>query len=443
MSVPQDLLDFYFTLIAGSNQKRKDNSKCMRQVKSYYEVVVYGVHNGKVKTSKHIMLGMSLKSVTSSLKIIDIIHRYGHCISYPGVEELETEVTYTSVQNSSICPETIVKYPLLCTGVTFDNFDRFVETKSGKDTLHDTVGIIYQNVELHTPNESQFVNLLAVNEETVISKKRRRRTFEAITVDMQEEPVAKRRKNYMDLSAHYVEYSLPVNLQLYKTIDTVWIISNALKLPNVPTWSVVLETMKQSKKMCEEVKQSSIQVTYDLAIAKVALQIQATKKSDFDNLFIHSGAFHIMMASFKAAGKVIIDCGLTNVRVQSNLLACCSVSGFLEAKHLNRFFICNQPNYARWASKYYDSLMKIAETHPDLFEEFQKGFFGIQRTYKPFSKQPIDLVLEQTINADAARRLTTNSISARQRWALSHDIRSTIISCVYKDLDLQIEQQLS
>ncbi|GFX08079.1 uncharacterized protein TNCV_1237581 [Trichonephila clavipes] len=92
--------------------------------------------------------------------------------------------------------------------------------------------------------------------------------------------------------------------------------------------------------------------------------------------------------------------------------------------------------------------MKVAKTHSDLFEEFQKRFFGIQRTYKPFYKQPIDLVLEQTINADAARRQTgiiqfTNSISARQRWALSHDIRSTIISYVYKDLDLQIEQDVA
>ncbi|GFY61318.1 uncharacterized protein TNIN_438811 [Trichonephila inaurata madagascariensis] len=165
---------------------------------------------------------MSLKSLTSIRKIIDIIHRYGYCISYPDVEELETEVTYTSVQNS--------------------------KTKNDKDTLYDTVGIIYQNVDLHTPNESQLVNLFSVNnEETVISKKRRRRTFEAITVYMQEEQVAKRKKNYIYLSAHN-------------------------------------ETMKQSKKICEEGKQSSIQVTYDLAIAKVALQIQATKKPDFDNL---------------------------------------------------------------------------------------------------------------------------------------------------------------
>ncbi|GFX70269.1 hypothetical protein TNCV_4617061 [Trichonephila clavipes] len=121
---------------------------------------------------------------------------------------------------------------------------------------------------------------------------------------------------------------------------------------------------------------------------------------------------------------------------------------FVLPKITNLFFICNQPNYAWWASKYYDNLIKVAETLPDLFEEFQKGFFGIQRTCKTFSRQPIDLVLEKTINADAARRLTgiiqfTNSISTRQRWALSHDIRSTIISYVYKDLDLQIEQDVA
>ncbi|GFQ68872.1 uncharacterized protein TNCT_426191 [Trichonephila clavata] len=140
---------------------------------------------------------MSLKSLTSSRKIIDIIHRYGHCISYPGVEELETETIYTSEQKS--------------------------ETKSGKDTLHETVGITYQNVDLHFPSESQFVNLSAVNNELIIiSKKRRRRIFKAITVNVQEEPVVKKKKkNDMDLSAHVGEYSLPVNLQLSETTDTV------------------------------------------------------------------------------------------------------------------------------------------------------------------------------------------------------------------------------
>ncbi|XP_044730781.1 uncharacterized protein C2orf42 [Chrysoperla carnea] len=173
----RELKTFGQDKVSGSNRKRKNNPKCIRQVKSYCEDVVYGVYNGQVKTSKHIVLGMSLKSLTSSRKIIDVIHRYGHCISYPAVEELETEATYTSIQQSSICPEAIVKSPHLCTGVAFDNFDRFVETNSGKDTLHDTVGIIYQNIDLDNPDESQLISLPAVNNETPLnSKTRRRRT---------------------------------------------------------------------------------------------------------------------------------------------------------------------------------------------------------------------------------------------------------------------------
>ena len=31
------------------------------------------------------------------------------------------------------------------TGVAFDNFERFVETLTGKDTLFETVGIAYQS----------------------------------------------------------------------------------------------------------------------------------------------------------------------------------------------------------------------------------------------------------------------------------------------------------
>ncbi|GFU45586.1 uncharacterized protein TNCV_4494451 [Trichonephila clavipes] len=67
---------------------------------------------------------------------------------------------------------------------------------------------------------------------------------------------------------------------------------------------------------------------------------------------------------------------------------------------------CNKQNYARWTVKYYDNLLKVAETYLDLYEEFKQSCFGIKRATKPFSRQLIDLLLDQTINADAARRLT-------------------------------------
>uniref|UniRef100_A0A2H1WQX5 SFRICE_024036 n=1 Tax=Spodoptera frugiperda TaxID=7108 RepID=A0A2H1WQX5_SPOFR len=104
-------------------------------------------------------------------------------------------------------------------------------------------------------------------------------------------------------------------------------------------------------------------------------------------------------------------------------------------KITNLFFIVNQPNYARWCVKYYDNLQNVDKTHPGLEEEFKSGCFGIKRTDKSFSRIPVDLTLEQTINADAARRLSgiahfTNSIAARQRWTKTHSIRAALISHV-------------
>ena len=68
----------------------------------------------------------------------------------------------------------------------------------------------------------------------------------------------------------------------------------------------------------------------------------------------------------------------------------------------NCFFALNHPNYAIWCVKYYDSLIKLPETHPDVYNDFKKGWFGMKRTKKSFSSTPIGLTLEQTINADAA-----------------------------------------
>ncbi|GFT93055.1 uncharacterized protein TNCV_2715651 [Trichonephila clavipes] len=114
----------------------------------------------------------------------------------------------------------------------------------------------------------------------------------------------------------------------------------------------------------------------------------------------------------------------------------------------NLFFAVNQPNYARWCVKYLDNLNKVDETHPGLKNDFMNGCFGIKRTDKPFSSTPIDLTLETTINAEAARCLSgiahfTNSLAARQRWTKSHSIRAIVISHVLDVCGLKQLQDVS
>ena len=120
------------------------------------------VTNGRVKPSKQMMLGLTIKSLTSSGKVVTVLNRYGHCISYNAAEELETELTFTAHEKNKIIPNGISPFPGLCTHVAFDNFDRIVDTVNGKETLHDTVGIIYQFIpqnhvpENSSPDESQY-----------------------------------------------------------------------------------------------------------------------------------------------------------------------------------------------------------------------------------------------------------------------------------------------
>ncbi|GBP52408.1 hypothetical protein EVAR_4691_1 [Eumeta japonica] len=290
------------------------------------------------------MLGMTLKSLTSSRKIIDIINRYGHCISYQGIEELETETTYTSFEKSSLCPETIKKNPELFTGVAYDNFDRFVETTNGKDTLHDTVGIIYQNIEVNTTEESEMPEQLNMSEAPITNNennsphttvKKRRRTFEAISTE--EIPYPKKPKMTSELQSTVddIEIIHSKNSHLYTEIDNIWMISHVLQLPEVPMWvgfnsriynndspqqlisyltpinasptstSVVLETMEQSKKIAEDLHQRYIQTDKSALMKCLEKEVQHEQPHHIDVLII-DGFFllHTMKNVPKTFGNI-------------------------------------------------------------------------------------------------------------------------------------------
>ena len=50
--------------------------------------------------------------------------------------------------------------------------------------------------------------------------------------------------------------------------------------------------------IASESQKENNSVTYDLAIAKLAMQIQAEEKPIFDKIFISLGSFHLEMAFF-------------------------------------------------------------------------------------------------------------------------------------------------
>ncbi|KAG5894728.1 hypothetical protein JTB14_006147 [Gonioctena quinquepunctata] len=120
---------------------------------------------------------------------------------------------------------------MLCTGVAFDNFDRYVDTLDGKETLYDTVGIIYQNIDYDDPNESDM-DSRSDQSDMLPPPAKRRRTFEAIV------RISARLQMLVRLThIENIEQSIPSTFSSVQTIDLLHMASLFFHVPNTPMWT--------------------------------------------------------------------------------------------------------------------------------------------------------------------------------------------------------------
>lgn len=165
------------------------------------------------------------------------------------------------------------------------------------------MGIIFQHI---LPDSTEDDNSVEEQDSDEPLRKKKRRTYVAVTLDL--EPYSKRPKVLGALEALPAEVlTIPHSLRDQQRINLMWMFSHALGIPSTPMWvgfnslifldesikqkisylttinlsptntAVVQETMIQSQKIAEECQELYIQVTYDLAITKIALQIQSTE----------------------------------------------------------------------------------------------------------------------------------------------------------------------
>ena len=116
-------------------------------------------------------------------------------------------------------------------------------------------------------------------------------------------------------------------------------LSKRLKNINLPPTrlDVIAETLKMSLRVAHECGEEYVVVHYDLAVAKPAMQIQATDSPKYDKVFICFGPFHVLMAYFGALGHIIDGSGGPHILTETDVLAPGSLSGFLLGKHYNRY----------------------------------------------------------------------------------------------------------
>ena len=221
-------------------------------------------------------------------------------------------------------------------GVAWDNYNRRVGTSGGDSTLHDTVGIAYRSI---TADKNELSEAPSCEDTVITTGRKQRRTYEASGLDIQ--PYREKPKviasNYIPLDDQRRLKDEPIESIVAESwkedilrmtdlfIDTdmsapMWVGWNSMLIPRDESlqkvWylpqinmsptshSVVRETMRRSQCIANECGKTSIVVSYDLAIAKIAMQIQAEESPKFDDIFVALGSFHIELAFFSSMGKM-------------------------------------------------------------------------------------------------------------------------------------------
>ena len=574
---PTCLVKLFSIMYTGHEDESKYSERAKRMITSSAHDAVFATTRGVVKPAKQLLTGMAIKSMTGSKKLVNTLNHFNQCTSYTVTEELEADLAETITKRNVATPDGIVCNNKLCTSLAWDNFDKNTETLSGHNTLHATFGICYQN-ELDVQDECVKIPVVRGGLQSSQKHGKRKHTLSDGT-DL--EPYMKKPHiNTFDYGMKELQVT-PKSVDVAKLRDTAWAFSCAL-LEDTPMWvgwnalitaeslpkqrvkymesisfpptrlDVVQETMKMSQALAKECGQEFIVVTYDLAIAKPALLIQAQDAPKFDNIFVCFGAFHIQMAFFSVLGHILDGSGGDDILVDTDVLASGSMNGFLAGKHFNRckrlhpllatafkvlhirkfissherypvvleqrlqelqtnigiadvlmneleespvfqgymaeyekfahdtrsgrhgataafwmlygdlvelyllfsratrmndldlfiyclgkmaplFFATSHPNYARWMVRYYLNLMNVNETHPGVREMLEDGALSVGRTGRRFSRVPVDLALEQTINADAASKLTgissmSASDAAMKKWMITRSARTEIVN---------------
>ena len=141
---PESVKEFFQILYTGPSGDLSSRKK--RLVNSTSADVVYLRSGGKPLPGKHISSGEALKSIRGSKSVVNLLNRFGHCISSEKVRRIDIGMESSLTSSNNLNSDRITKTLGLYTELAWDNFDVNLETLSGDDSVHHTYGICYQNI---------------------------------------------------------------------------------------------------------------------------------------------------------------------------------------------------------------------------------------------------------------------------------------------------------
>ena len=129
-----------------------ENVDTKRQILSIAQDVLYCSRGGLVKTPKHVLLSVAVHHLTRSARVVTLLNRFGHSVSYNQLLEIHTALAdeaLTTAEDGISIPSHIDRHRPVVFAV--DNNDFLEETPTGANTTHCTNSIVVQRTAVTVP----------------------------------------------------------------------------------------------------------------------------------------------------------------------------------------------------------------------------------------------------------------------------------------------------
>ena len=301
------------------------------KVVSIAQDLIYAESNGKKQTHKSLALGMTVRQMTGSIRLLKILHGLGHTASIDTVYRHDSALALASSNGQEIIIPRNMN-PEAFTTIVWDNNDFSEETLSGTGTTHVANGIIIQNEDIRLGEKTtvskkhRTVKAPEINIVPYTSKVRGTISLQDQSSDIPLEEDSYRYEQNMARNADFVymlsrkcaserEDFLPgwtgFNTQAHKEIRRT---SNIGYLPvidaPVTDMATVNEILRHSVSICQRLLLPEIVLVFDEAIYSKAQMIRWKDEELKKRLVIRLGDFHTIMSFCTAIAKIFKDAGL-------------------------------------------------------------------------------------------------------------------------------------
>jgi len=394
--VPEYLSRFLKGLLTSDPEMNNASPRVKMLVDSFSQDIIYAVTCGKAKPPKQVLLSYGVKTLTGNVELIQMLNRFGHCVSYSQLEENDTALCLqklaANLNQATALPGTV--HPNVFTNLAWDNIDRLEETLTGGGTTHRVNGIAVQP-RVYGPHP-------ACAELPPLVKRKQRSIADEI------QPltpyIAGERVGPQPIIADDDINSQKNEAEIAQKKNFVWVVARTADIEEeqrIPSWSgfnimtrgdesvsqdvisylptinapateltTVNEILYQSQEIRKRLSLQAIVVVMDLALYAKAREVTWKSNDIFGSIILRLGTFHTICNTLAILGKRFQDAGLRDICIESGILAEGSVSGVMDGKMYNRAVRVHKYIYEALMRLIWNQFIPwVSEKHPDNLRE--------------------------------------------------------------------------